>query len=169
MANVRVHCPTCNAELEIDDRYLGQEVECGSCLETFVAEEPKKKNDLVRLKDDEFEERRPRRRRSRWEDDDDDYRPRRYHDGIPPKSRLAYILLALFIGGLGIHNFYVGRTGAGIGQLCLFFFNITMIVFGACTMGVTLILAAIGLLAKFIWVVVEIIVVTEDGDGRPMA
>jgi predicted Zn finger-like uncharacterized protein len=38
MANIRVTCPTCNSELEIDAEYVGQEVECGSCLQVFVAE-----------------------------------------------------------------------------------------------------------------------------------
>ncbi len=33
------------------------------------------------------------------------------------KSRLTYILLAIFLGWLGVHDFYAGRTGMGI--LCL--------------------------------------------------
>lgn len=28
-----------------------------------------------------------------------------------PKSRLAYILMGLFLGGLGVHNFYAGYNG----------------------------------------------------------
>ncbi|MDR1298550.1 MAG: NINE protein [Deltaproteobacteria bacterium] len=31
-----------------------------------------------------------------------------------PKSQLAVILLCFFLGGLGIHRFYVGRWGLGI-------------------------------------------------------
>jgi TM2 domain-containing membrane protein YozV len=30
------------------------------------------------------------------------------------KSRMAAVLLALFLGGLGIHKFYLGRPGWGI-------------------------------------------------------
>jgi len=33
---------------------------------------------------------------------------------ISPKSRLAVTLLALFLGGLGIHRFYLGKIVTGI-------------------------------------------------------
>ena len=31
-----------------------------------------------------------------------------------PKSRLITLLLCIFVGGLGIHRFYVGKIGTGI-------------------------------------------------------
>ncbi|MFZ9138851.1 MAG: NINE protein [Bacilli bacterium] len=36
-----------------------------------------------------------------------------------PKSKLVAGLLAIFVGGLGIHNFYLGYTQRGIIQLIL--------------------------------------------------
>ena len=65
-----------------------------------------------------------------------------------PKSRLAYILLALFIGSLGVHNFYAGYTGKGIAQLLL-----TLISFGFLSPIV------------WIWAIVEICTVTKDAQG----
>ena len=38
------------------------------------------------------------------------------------KSKLAAGLLGIFLGGLGIHNFYLGYTGKAVAQLILFFF-----------------------------------------------
>lgn len=33
---------------------------------------------------------------------------------VSPKSRLVAFLLCTFLGGLGIHRFYVGKVGTGI-------------------------------------------------------
>ena len=36
---------------------------------------------------------------------------------ISPKSRLAVTLFAFFLGGLGVHRFYLGKIGTGIAML----------------------------------------------------
>ena len=70
---------------------------------------------------------------------------------VSDKSRVAYILLGLFLGGLGIHNFYAGRVGCGIAQLLI-----------------TLILGwiGVGLVITGLWVLIEICTVTTDGNGN---
>jgi TM2 domain-containing membrane protein YozV len=40
------------------------------------------------------------------------------------RDELVGILLALFLGGLGIHHFYLRRTGLGILYLCFFWTGI---------------------------------------------
>lgn len=65
-----------------------------------------------------------------------------------PKSRLAYILLALFLGLLGVHNFYAGYVGRGLAQLFLLLFGI-------------------GVVINPFWVIIEMIIITKDADGVP--
>lgn len=38
------------------------------------------------------------------------------------KSRIAAGLLGIFLGGLGVHNFYLGFTGKGVAQIVLSLF-----------------------------------------------
>jgi TM2 domain-containing membrane protein YozV len=42
---------------------------------------------------------------------------------VGAKSKIAAGLLALFLGGLGIHKFYLGATGAGVIMLVLWVFG----------------------------------------------
>lgn len=65
-----------------------------------------------------------------------------------PKSRSTYIVLGIFLGGLGIHNFYAGYTGRAVGQLCL-----TVLTLGYLA------------LVAWIWAIIEICLVTRDSNG----
>lgn len=70
------------------------------------------------------------------------------------KQRLVYIILALFLGGLGIHNFYAGYTKKAIIQLL-------------CVVpGGILVLPA---LIEMVWVLVDICTVTKDASGQDFA
>lgn len=48
----------------------------------------------------------------------------RRESGISEKSRLASLLLVIFLGGLGIHRFYVGKIVTGIILLLLALFSV---------------------------------------------
>lgn len=43
-------------------------------------------------------------------------------------SLMAYILLALFLGGIGAHDFYVGKTGKGLIKLAFCWTGIPMFI-----------------------------------------
>jgi TM2 domain-containing membrane protein YozV len=73
------------------------------------------------------------------------------HQQLSSKSRVAYILLGLFLGGLGIHNFYAGYAGKGAVQLIL---NLTLF-------WTFIVPIAIG-----IWVIVEVCTVDRDAQGN---
>ena len=69
------------------------------------------------------------------------------------KSRVSFILLGLFLGGFGIHNFYAGYTGKAITQLLLNLFLFWTII------------VPIGI---GIWVLIEVITIDHDASGFRM-
>lgn len=68
--------------------------------------------------------------------------------GRSQKSRTSYIVLGIFLGALGAHNFYAGYVGRAVGQLCL----------------TVLTLGYLGIIS-WIWAMVEICVVEKDSTG----
>lgn len=64
------------------------------------------------------------------------------------KSRTSYIVLGIFLGALGIHNFYAGYTGRAVGQLCL-----TVLTLGALA------------IVSWVWAIIEICIVEKDSTG----
>lgn len=81
----------------------------------------------------------------------------------PPKTRLVYILLALFLGGLGIHNFYAGRTAIGVMQLIGV--PVVALFLAVFTLGIGLIFFIPAVIA---WLLAEIAIVNKDGSGKWM-
>lgn len=73
--------------------------------------------------------------------------------GVSPKSRVAAGIIGLFLGALGIHNFYLGYIGRGICQLILT-------------------LTLVGFYISCLWAFVEVIIIftgnPKDAKGLPM-
>lgn len=71
-----------------------------------------------------------------------------------PKQKLVAFLLGFFLGYLGIHNFYLGKTGMGVAQLIL---SITVV----------------GLFVSVPWAFIQSIMIimgsVNDADGNPLA
>lgn len=65
------------------------------------------------------------------------------------RSKIAAGLLAIFLGSLGIHNFYLGNTGKGVAQLL-----ITLLTFG------------IGAIVTGVWSLIEGILILCSHQGE---
>lgn len=83
-----------------------------------------------------------------------------------PKSKLVAGLLGIFLGGFGVHNFYLGYTKKAIIQCSV---SCVCLLLSCCTLGIT----AIGSLGIEIWGLVEGIMILagridKDGDGNPL-
>lgn len=65
---------------------------------------------------------------------------------VEKKSRVVYIILGIFFGPMGVHNFYAGYMGRGIAQLLI-----------------TLLSCGLLCWVSWIWAFIEICVLEHDG------
>ena len=58
------------------------------------------------------------------------------------KSKILAGMFGLFLGGYGVHNFYLGNTGKAVAQLCISLFGSCLII-GPAVTGVWALIEAI--------------------------
>lgn len=79
------------------------------------------------------------------------------------KNKLAALLLCFFLGGLGVHRFYIGRNKGGIGLLALSIVGAITTAFGFGGILVTIV---------SIWCLVDFICLCTgkltDASGKPL-
>ncbi len=66
----------------------------------------------------------------------------------PPKNRVTYVLLGVFLGYFGAHNFYAGYKGRALSQLCI-----------------TICSFFLGSVVAWIWALVEVCMVDRDANN----
>jgi TM2 domain-containing membrane protein YozV len=72
-----------------------------------------------------------------------------YYQPPQPKTRVLFVLLGIFLGALGVHNFYAGYAKKGAIQLCL-----------------TLLTCFYGAAISWPWAIIEICVINKDAEGN---
>jgi TM2 domain-containing membrane protein YozV len=72
-----------------------------------------------------------------------------YYQPPQPKTRVLFGLLGIFLGALGVHNFYAGYTKKGAIQLCL-----------------TLLTCFYGAAISWPWAIIEICLINKDAEGN---
>jgi TM2 domain-containing membrane protein YozV len=71
-----------------------------------------------------------------------------YIPALQPKTRVVFVLLGIFLGVFGVHNFYAGYVKKGTIQLCL-----------------SLLTCFYGAVISWVWAIIEICVTSKDADG----
>jgi TM2 domain-containing membrane protein YozV len=92
-------CPDCGRETQDQTKY------CGFCGAKMNKPSSKKEKPI---EPEVMDEKDVKRKQSQS-----------FNPQTEPKSKLVAGLLGVFVGGLGVHNFYLGYTNRGIQQLLL--------------------------------------------------
>ena len=165
-------CPCCGTFTELDSSLQNQEYECQGCCEKSIAVPATEKpcphcGEMIKLqaKICRFCKRslaEPSIPASQMYPQRNPYSQGHPYEMMQPfpgqnfqqsslKSKTSYILLGLFLGGFGVHDFYAGYTSRGVAKLCI---SILTLGWGGIISG--------------IWALIDICTVRQDAFGRPM-
>ena len=170
MPDIKFNCPHCNQSLEAPTDMVGQLIECPSCKQTLEVARSQARSSASTSAPQDQTKACPYCGETilaiaqKCKHCGEFLHPALHRPNIPisrgkvqplpsTKSRGTYIILGLFLGGLGIHNFYAGRYAPGAIQL------IIMLALGWFGIGIVIV---------GIWVLCELFAITEDGEGRQM-
>lgn len=185
-----INCPFCSQSYDVDPEIIGQEVQCAVCNETFFAVIPEENSDKstnrIASPQQPFI---PKQRSPQgytgtpqgypqqgYNVPPQGYPPQGYgmpQQGIPPggynpKSRIGYIVLGLFFGTTGIHDFYAGLNTRGFIHFGISL-GIIFLAIGFTKNMEEALAVSLGLsLLHSVWPLAEIIVVDKDGNGVKM-
>lgn len=141
------YCPYCKQKLECDESLEGTMLNCPSCNEVIT---PKKPAPQIRVARDQGVTVNVMGNNFRNASLD------------TSKKRWVYILLGIFLGEWGAHNFYAGYTKEGLGQIGLMMF------FVATLLADARLLCVMTAIAIGAWVIVNIAFRDKDVNGNPM-
>lgn len=132
MSDINFDCPHCNQNLDAPSDMGGDSIECPACENSIVIPAPKKMapakgKKIVMKKRGGTSPRstatRPRTQKKTAPKSKPATSPATDPEtadsksDVSEKKRLVALLLNMFLGGLSIHRFYVGKTGTAILQI----------------------------------------------------
>lgn len=141
------YCPYCKQKLECDESLAGATLNCPACNEVIT---PKKPAPQIRVARDQGVTVNVMGNNFRNAPAD------------TSKKRWVYILLGIFLGEWGVHNFYAGYTKEGLGQIGLMMF------FMATLLADAPVLCVMTGIAIGAWSIVNIAFRDKDAKGNPM-
>jgi TM2 domain-containing membrane protein YozV len=122
MADINFNCQHCNQNIDAPSDMAGETVECPACGKSIAVPvpqapaQPEVKRIPIKVKPlaPSAVQTPPARPQQTSAPGSQTPAPQAK---VSDKKRLAALLLCFFLGGLGVHRFYVGKVGTGIVQI----------------------------------------------------
>ena len=98
---MKIYCPYCRQPYEVEENYIGMNVDCCSCGKSFIVSQPEKTKRCPYCGEVIL----------------DVAKKCKYCGEFLQKNRAVYIVLGLFLGGIGAHNFYLKQYYRGAAKI----------------------------------------------------
>ena len=168
----KIECPWCKQHYSVDDSFVGQKIECSVCGRYFTVGNPHVSQNCNPLPP-------PPPQYSQPPPQYGQPMQQVFYVQVPSKakSRGIYVMLGIFLGNLGVHDFYAGHIARGVAHLILgmwFFVGFLVQIskaegqYAQYDLAYALWTLMIAFLVNSIWVLVELIKIKNDGKGMPM-
>jgi len=168
----KIECPWCKQHYSVDDSFVGQNVNCSICGKTFTVGNPYDSQDFNSPPP-------PPPRYSSPPPQNGQSMQQVVYVQVPfrAKNRGIYVMLGIFLGNLGVHDFYAGHIARGVAHLCLTLWFIVFYLGGLSKakgeyaqydVAKVLLTLLIAFIVNSVWVLVELIKIKNDGKGMPM-
>ena len=180
----KIECPWCNQHYSVDESFVGQTVECSVCEKEFTVRKPivSAPEQQSRFTLSQHYPKPEYMNQQQWQMTGYGVQkpiiPQQQvvYIQVPSKAknRGIYVMLGVFLGTLGVHNFYAGHIARGVAHLCLglWFFLGFLVKLSRAEDAIDVSFAFMILLIVFlvnsVWAIFEIITIKNDGKGIPM-
>ena len=183
----KIECPWCNQHYSVDESYVGQKVECSVCGKEFTVRQPNVSASEQYPHFTQFQQYPNNGTINQQQDHMPGYgvqnlatpQQQVVYIQVPAKqkSKGIYVMLGLFLGCFGFHDFYAGHIARGVAHLVLvLWFSVGFLVrlsriegdYAQYDFAFAVQSLMISWLVNIVWVIIELIVIKKDGKGIPM-
>ena len=140
MALFNMKCPYCNAPMAAEEEWIGMACNCPGCGKKITIAHPQQTQQPT-----------PQYQQNSYTQQPGVNPNSTFYPPQQCKSFIAYLLLAVFLGNLGIHDFYAGYSLKGIIKLLM-----------------TLLSCGVLGIVSFVWALFDICTVRHDANGNPL-
>lgn len=158
---MKISCPYCGQHFEVEEEFAGQSVECSSCGKLFTISAPEPTKRCPMCGEEILAVAKKCKHCGEYLDE--------FNRPIQRKSRTAYVLFCLFLGGIGAHNFYIGQIWRGMVKIAASILGFAFISQATTSNHTIVIWGGVLIFFNALWAIMELFPDPNDAESMKKA